>query len=133
MMGWNESMAYLRMLVRQGLSFSVARYGDGELKILSNQSHSAQNEWSWSPLHPNAGRFRQLLAEPFAQSSHKQLMMIGLPIPFCSEGSRTWETGGGGRLDLMHKFMHLPSDLGIRSVPLNRMLHTVRLREMKTA
>ena len=125
-MGWNESMAYLRMLVRQRLPFSVARYGDGELKILSNQSHSAQNEWSWSPRHSNAERFRQLLAEPFqhAQSSHEQLMMIGLPIPFCSEGSGTWEMGGGGRLDLMHKFMHLPSDLGIRSVPLNRMLHS---------
>ena len=97
MMGWNESMAYLRMLIRKRFPFSVARYGDGELKILSNQTLAEQSEWNWNPHHFNAEKFLHLFAQPFEYSqSSEHIMMIGLPIPFCSEGMRSWKRGGGG-------------------------------------
>lgn len=121
MMGWNESMAYLRMLVRQNVAFSVARYGDGELAILSNHTHH-NKEWSWSPYQRNAGKFRQALIQPFTDAqSAKNIMMVGLPVPFCAEGHGEYTLGGGGRTDLVDKFFE---HLEVRTVPSNRLLYS---------
>jgi len=127
MMGWNESMAYLRMLIRQKIPFSTTRYGDGELEILHNRAHTTEKkgEWSWSPHSENAQKFRKLLIQPFQDAqSGDQIMMIGLPVTFCMEGISSWEMGGGGRTDLMQKYLQLPYNVGIQSVPSNRFLYS---------
>jgi len=121
MMGWNESMAYLRMLIRQKVAFSVARYGDGELEILSNRTHH-NKEWSWSPAQHNAGKFRLALMQPFTDAqSADNIMMVGLPVPFCAEGYVQHMMGGGGRTDLLDKFFE---HLAVRNVPSNRLLYS---------
>jgi len=92
MMGWNESMAYLRMLIRQKFPFSVARYGGGELKILSDFSHATEHEWTWNADNENAQKFRELLMQPFDDAlSAQQIMMIGLPATLCVEGTQNYE------------------------------------------
>ena len=126
MMGWNESMAYLRMLVRSKIPFSVVRYGDGEIEIISNRSHN-NREWSWSPQKNHAENFRRLLVQPFQDAqSAENIMMIGLPVTFCVEGRWAPDMGGGGRRDLVQKFFQpsLAIELGIGSVPSNRFLYS---------
>ena len=126
MMGWNESMAYLRMLIRNRVPFSVVRYGDGELEILSNRSHH-NKEWSWSPDQNHADKFRRLLTQPFQDAqSAESIMMIGLPVTFCAEGRWAHAMGGGGRRDLVQNFFQPPlaTELGIGGVPSNRFLYS---------
>ena len=126
MMGWNESMAYLQMLVRSKIPFSMVRYGHGELDILSNRSHH-NKEWSWSPDQNHADKFRRLLTQPFQDAqSAESIMMIGLPVTFCAEGRWAHAMGGGGRRDLVQNFFQPPlaTELGIGGVPSNRFLYS---------
>ena len=126
MMGWNESMAYLRMLIRNKVPFSITRYGDGEIEILCNRSHH-NKEWSWSPHQYHADSFRRLLMQPFKDAqSEEQIMMIGLPLTFCAEGIWNVSMGGGGRRDLMQQFFQPPlsTDARIADVPANRFLYS---------
>eukprot|EP00961_Rhodomonas_salina_P234290 3166390-Rhodomonas_salina.2 len=72
-MGWNESMAYVRLLVRQRVPFALTRYGDGELRIL-NRTAEANNEWSWDPDTRGAGLFWSTPAIAHEAGGHARVL-----------------------------------------------------------
>eukprot|EP00961_Rhodomonas_salina_P060869 817282-Rhodomonas_salina.3 len=128
MMGWNESMAYLRMLIRQHVPFAATRFSNGELSFLARQPLGGHSRWD--PNGDNAELFRDQLVLPFvdARSPHT-IMMLALPVAFCLEG---WESnsdflGGGGNMDALRMFFEpsrsLGSELQILTVPPERFLY----------
>lgn len=127
MMGWNESMAYLRSLARQRIPFAVTRYGAGEYKVLSGKPHQTST-WSWSAEEENADWFRDLLVQPFldAQSPYT-VMMVAMPVVFCAEGFEANDdrVGGGGQLEHLRAYWRsaLAKELGLRAVSPSRVLY----------
>ena len=114
--GWRETMVYFRYLWRCGIHFAVARYGDGELSIMSGRSYASETDignWSISVDAKSAGyaKLMHLLTDGFrlaAEHSKAELeggMYAGLPFNFCAEGVGNFRRGGGGHDDWLMEYL----------------------------
>ena len=114
--GWNETMAFFRYLWRCKTHFAMARYGDGELAVMSGRRYASETDignWTIDP-NVNDASFMtlvQLMAEGFrlaAEHSMKKRrggMFIGLPFHFCAEGMHDFRRGGGGHDDWLTEYL----------------------------
>lgn len=128
MMGWNESMAYLRVLVRKRIAFAVTRYTAFELQVLAEPSSSrfwpplSGLKTRWDPRGENAEALKELLRQPFVDArSPLTRMMLALPVPGCVEGweRKDDEVGGGGDVRLLELYTQ---HLRLAEVPADRLL-----------
>ena len=94
----------------------MARYGDGELAVMSGRRYASETDignWTIDP-NVNDASFMtlvQLMAEGFrlaAEHSMKKRrggMFIGLPFHFCAEGMHDFRRGGGGHDDWLTEYL----------------------------
>mmetsp|Transcript_10124 Transcript_10124/g.23656 ORF Transcript_10124/g.23656 Transcript_10124/m.23656 type:complete len:701 (-) Transcript_10124:159-2261(-) len=128
MMGWNESMAYLRSLARQRVPFAVTRYGPAERSVLSRKPYTTST-WSWDTQGVHADWFRDLLAQPFRDAlGPGSRMMLAMPVSFCAEAfeANNDRVGGGGRLEDLREYWRpeLAEELGLRAIKPHRFLYS---------
>ena len=115
--GWNETLAYFRYLWRCNIRFAVVRYGDGELAVMNGRDYSSETDlgnWSFKPHGAESGYLElvDLMMDGFklaAEHSHGRQahggIFLGLPFPFCAEGFRDMQMGGGGHYDWLMEFL----------------------------
>ena len=132
--GWNETFLYFRYLWRCKIHFAVARYGDGELAVMSGREYSSETDlknWSFKPdfAHKGYVELVNLMTDGFRLAAEHTKenafggMFIGLPFHFCAQGSRDFRMGGGGHYDWLMEYLTRFSHL-LHAVNAHRLVYS---------
>lgn len=133
--GWNETLAYIRYMWRCKIHFAVVRFGDGELAVMSGREYASETDlgnWSFKPSGTDVGYLElvDLMMDGFKLAAeHSQGrralggIFLGLPFPFCAEGFRDIQMGGGGHYDWLMEFLTRFGDL-LHSVDPDRLMYS---------
>jgi len=107
---------YFRYLWRCNIHFAVARYGDGELAVMSGREYASETDlknWSFKPDLGHKGYIElvNLMTDGFqlaAEHTKENVLggtFIGLPFHFCAQGFRDFRMGGGGHYDWLMEYL----------------------------
>jgi len=114
--GWNETMLHFRYLWRCRIHFALARFGDGELAVMSGRGYESQTDignWTFQPVSTDTGylKLAQFMLDGFTlarEHSNAEIiggMYLGLPFHFCGEGIHDHTKGGGGHDDWLMDYL----------------------------
>ena len=120
---FSETAALMLAKIRCGDHFSLVRFGDGELYILSNKKYHKLDSWNFSGEKTEGTAQIQAYMKDAFQLAVEGGIYLGLPIFFCTEGSTSplgIRVGGGGN----PKFYNPYRDMVLPDLPLKQIVHS---------
>ena len=120
---FSETAALMLTKIRCGDHFSLVRFGDGELFILSNKKYHELDSWNFSGEKTEGTDQIQAYMKDAFQLAVEGGIYLGLPIFFCTEGSTSplgIRVGGGGN----PMFYNPYRDTVLPDLPLKQIVHS---------
>ena len=120
---FSETAALMLAKIRCGDHFSLVRFGDGELFILSNKKYHELDSWNFSGEKIEGTDQIQAYMKDAFQLAVEGGIYLGLPIFFCTEGSTSplgIRVGGGGN----PMFYNPYRDTVLPDLPLKQIVHS---------
>ena len=135
---FEETSALLLAKIRCGHPFSLSRFGDGELSVLSGDKYynALHREWSFNMSNKSekdldtSRTLKRYLEDSFYLAAEYEDMYIGLPLYFCREATffkylhHQNIVGGGGNRGLIDKYVDYFSTSSLPTVPNVQVMHS---------